>query len=86
MPIVRVFKTTRCPYCTMAIRFLQEVKKVSVQIEDLTGDMEARRALMEETGQRTVPQIFIGDTHVGGYDELRALDRRGELDPLLNRE
>ena len=83
MPVVLVYKTTRCPYCTMAIRFLREVKKVEVKIEDLTGDMEGRMDLIERTGQRTVPQIFIGDHHIGGYDEMRDLDRRGGLDPLL---
>lgn len=51
---------------------------------DLTGDDEGRDALVERTGRRTVPQIYIGDTHVGGYDDLRALDRAGGLDPLLN--
>ncbi len=83
MPVIRVYKTSRCPYCTMAIRFLREVKKVDVDVTDLTGDMAGRMALIERTGQRTVPQIFIGEHHVGGYDEMRAMDRRGELDPLL---
>ena len=83
MPRIRVFKTQRCSYCVMAIRFLREVKGVELEEIDLTGDWDARKELMERTRQRTVPQIYIGDTHVGGYDELRALDRSGGLDPLL---
>jgi len=83
MPRVRMYKSTPCPYCTAAYRFLTEVKGVDVEQIDLSGDMAARMDLMHRTGQRTVPQIFIGDVHVGGYDDLRALDRRGELDPLL---
>ena len=57
---------------------------MEVQEVDLTGDHEARIDLMRRAGgKRTVPQIWIGDTHIGGYDEMRALDRRGGLDPLL---
>jgi glutaredoxin 3 len=57
-----------------------------VAIEKVRVDLEpARRAeMMEKTGRRTVPQIYIGETHVGGYDDLAALDRAGKLDPLLN--
>ena len=70
---------------TNFIRFLTEVKGVEVEIIDMTGDFEARMELVRRTGRRTVPQIFIGDTHVGGYDDLRALDFQGGLDPLLER-
>ena len=83
MPCIQVYKTARCRYCVLAVRFLREVKEVEVEEIDLTGDWEARKALMERSGQRTVPQIYIGETHIGGYDDLRALDRKGELDPLL---
>ena len=83
MPQVRMFKATPCPYCSAALRFLTEIKGVEVEQIDLTGDPAARMDLMRRTGQHTVPQIYIGDVHVGGYDDLRALDRRGGLDPLL---
>ncbi|MEC7947452.1 MAG: glutaredoxin 3 [Myxococcota bacterium] len=83
MPKVRMFKAIPCPYCSAAYRFLTEVKGVEVEEIDLTGDRKARIELMQRTGQRTVPQIFVGDVHVGGYDQMRALDRQGGLDPLL---
>ena len=67
----------------MAIQFLQKVKSQDVEVIDLTGDWGARKALVAETGHRTVPQIFIGETFVGGYDELRALESAGKLDVLL---
>ena len=84
MSKVVLYKAGFCPYCIAATRFLREVKGVEVEEIDLTGDHEARIDLMRRAGgKRTVPQIWIGDSHIGGYDELRALDRRGELDPLL---
>ena len=78
-----MYTTAVCPYCQMAERLL--VAK-GVVIEKVRVDLEpARRAeMMEKTGRRTVPQIYIGETHVGGYDDLAALDRAGKLDPLLN--
>lgn len=82
-PAVLVYRTQTCPYCVAASRFLREVKKVPVEEIDLTYDDAGRRTLAQRTGQRTVPQIFVGDTHVGGYDDMRALDRAGGLDPLL---
>ena len=78
-----VYSSQNCGYCRVAIHFLRTVKEVDVDVVDLTGDWEARKSLIAETGHRTVPQIFIGETFVGGYDELRALDARGELDVLL---
>ena len=83
MSKIVMYKAIPCPYCTAAYRFLTEVKGVEVETIDLTGDRAARLQLMERTGQRTVPQIYINDVHVGGYDELRALDRAGGLDSLL---
>ncbi|RME23647.1 MAG: glutaredoxin [Deltaproteobacteria bacterium] len=86
--LVVIYKTRRCPYCVAASRFLREVKGVAdadIDEIDLTGDHEARIELARRSGMRTVPQIWIGGTHVGGYDDLRALDGRGELDPLLGR-
>jgi glutaredoxin 3 len=82
-PVV-LYKAGICPYCSAALRFLREVKKVTVHEIDLTGDDDARVALMHKAGgRRTVPQIWVGQTHVGGYDDLRALDAQGGLDPLL---
>ena len=77
-----MYTTAVCPYCQMAERLL---RSKGVDIEKVRVDLEpARRAeMMEKTGRRTVPQIYIGDTHVGGYDDLAALDRAGKLDPLL---
>jgi glutaredoxin 3 len=80
---VLMYTTAVCPYCQMAERLLRakgvEVEKVRVDLEP------ARRVeMMEKTGRRTVPQIYVGETHVGGYDDLAALDRAGKLDPLLN--
>lgn len=82
MARVRMYTTAVCPFCQMAERLLQskgaEVDKIRVDL-----DPAERTAMMEKTGRRTVPQIYIGDTHVGGYDDLAALDRAGRLDPLL---
>lgn len=80
---VVIYKTERCPYCVAASRYLREIKQVEPVEIDLTGDWEARLALREKTGSRTVPQIFIGGQLVGGYDDMRALERQGGLDPLL---
>ncbi len=78
-----MYSTGICPFCVMAERLLtakgvKDFEKVRV---DLAPDR--RTEMMERTGRRTVPQIYIGETHVGGYDELAALDRAGKLDPLL---
>ncbi len=80
---VRMYSTAVCPYCNMAERLLKS--KGVEEIEKIRVDLEpAQRALMmEKTGRRTVPQIYIGDVHVGGFDDLSALDREGKLDPLL---
>jgi glutaredoxin 3 len=77
-----MYTTAVCPYCMMAERLL--VSK-GVEIEKVRIDLDpARRAeMMEKTGRRTVPQIYVGETHVGGYDDLAALERAGKLDPLL---
>jgi glutaredoxin 3 len=77
-----MYSTGVCPYCVMAERLL--VAK-GVQIEKVRVDLDPARRLemMEKTGRRTVPQIYIGETHVGGYDDLAALDRAGKLDRLL---
>ncbi len=82
MKNVRIYTARTCPYCVRAKRLLER-KNVSYEEIDVSMDDEARLKLMETTGLRTVPQIFIGDRHVGGSDDLHALEQRGELDPLL---
>ena len=81
-----VYKSNPCAYCSAAIRFLQGYKEKEIKIIDLTGDLEARRKLMESTGSRTVPQIYIFGSYVGGYDEMIQLENQGKLDELLERE
>ncbi len=78
-----MYTTAVCPYCQMAERLLR-VKGVAL-IDKIRVDLDpAKRAeMMEKTGRRTVPQIYIGNTHVGGFDELSALDHAGRLDGLL---
>ena len=80
---VKMYTTAVCPFCTRAKQFLQ-TKGVEI-IHEIRVDMQPaeRMKMMQITGRRTVPQIFIGDTHVGGCDDLMALDRRGALEPLL---
>ena len=84
MQAVKMYTTAVCPYCIRAKQILKA--KGVEQIEEIRIDMEPeeRAKMMEITGRRTVPQIFIGDTHVGGCDDLVALDGRGGLVPLLN--
>jgi glutaredoxin 3 len=83
MAKVTMYATGVCPYCLMAERLLRS--KGVAQIEKIRVDLEpARRTeMMERTGRRTVPQIYVGERHVGGYDDLAALDRAGGLDQLL---
>ena len=78
-----MYSTAVCPYCIMAERLLKS--KGVAQIEKIRVDLEPqqRAEMMQKTGRRTVPQIYIGDTHVGGFDDLSALDRQGKLDSLL---
>ena len=78
-----MYSTGVCPFCQMAERLLRSkgvaaIDKIRVDVEP-----ERRVEMMEKTGRRTVPQIYIGETHVGGYDDLAALDRAGRLDELL---
>lgn len=84
MQIVKMYTTQVCPYCTRAKSLLQQ--RGVTQIEEIRVDLDpqAREHMMSITGRRTVPQIFVGDTHVGGCDDLFALDQRGGLTPLLN--
>jgi glutaredoxin 3 len=84
MQTVKMYTTAVCPYCIRAKQILKT--KGVEQIEEIRVDLqpEARMAMMELTGRRSVPQIFIGSTHVGGCDDLVALDGQGGLVPLLN--
>lgn len=86
MKRVLMYSTGVCPYCVRAEQLLRargvtDIEKVRVDLEP-----EQREQMMNRTGRRTVPQIFIGDTHVGGCDDLYALDRAGELLPLLQND
>lgn len=81
-----MYCTAMCPYCQRAEQLLRsrgvtEVEKIRIDLEP-----ERRVEMMEKTGRRTVPQIYIGQTHVGGYDDLAALDRAGRLSELLRTE
>jgi glutaredoxin 3 len=83
MAKVRMYSTAVCPYCQRAEMLLKS--KGVAEIEKIRIDLDPARRdeMMEKTGRRTVPQIYIGEVHVGGFDDLAALDRAGKLDPLL---
>lgn len=85
MPQILMYTTATCPYCVNAERLLRS--KGVMEIDKVRVDLEPRKRveMMEKTGRRTVPQIWIGERHVGGFDDLRALDMAGELDPLLTK-
>lgn len=83
MPKIIMYTSAVCPYCINAERLLNnkgvtEIDKIRIDLQP-----ELRAEMMEKTGRRTVPQIYIGARHVGGFDDLRALDLAGELDKLL---
>lgn len=83
MAHILMYTSAYCPYCANAERLLQskgvkEIEKIRIDMEP-----EKRVEMMEKTGRRTVPQIYIDDRHIGGFDDLRALDLAGGLDPLL---
>jgi len=85
-PAIRMYTTAVCPYCIRAEQLLRnkgiaELEKIRIDL-----DPEQRDHMMQITGRRTVPQIFIGDYHVGGCDDLMALDRAGKLEPMLRGE
>ncbi len=83
MAHIVMYTTASCPYCINAERLLlskgvADIHKIRVDLQP-----ELRVEMMQKTGRRTVPQIYIDERHIGGFDELRQLDRAGELDPLL---
>ena len=84
MPAVKIYTTSTCPYCHAAKRLLAQ-KAVTYTEIDVGGRSDLREMLRQKSGGRTtVPQIWIGETHVGGCDDLYALEASGELDTLLN--
>jgi len=84
MARVRMYTTAVCPFCQMAERLLREKGVADIDKVRVDLDPGQRSEMMEKTGRRTVPQIYIGETHVGGYDDLAALDRAGKLALLLS--
>lgn len=83
MQAVKMYTTAVCPYCVRAKQLLKSKGVEQIEEIRIDTDPQARTHMMEITGRRTVPQIFIGDTHVGGCDDLYALDGQGGLMPLL---
>ncbi|WP_421867116.1 glutaredoxin 3 [Motiliproteus sp.] len=84
MPNITVYSTAYCPYCIRAKMLLEQK---GAEFDEIRVDQQPKKRvemMARSNGGRTVPQIFIGDTHVGGCDELFALERQGRLDPLLN--
>jgi glutaredoxin 3 len=82
VPDVTMYTTAVCPYCVAAKNFLKSRNVTWTEVR-VDTDPEARRAMMAMSRRTSVPQIFINGTHVGGFDEMVAMDRRGELKPLL---
>ncbi|MBS3963970.1 MAG: glutaredoxin 3 [Methylomonas sp.] len=85
MADIIIYTGRLCPYCTMAKKLLER-KGVAYTEIDVDAQPDLRQEMMAKTGRRTVPQIYIGQHHVGGFDDLRALDMRQELDVLLQDE
>ena len=83
MAKVLMYSTGVCPYCVMAERLLRSKGVADLEKVRVDLDPARREEMVTRTGRRTVPQIYIGERHVGGFDDLAALDHAGELDPLL---
>ena len=83
MPHVKMYTTAVCPYCVRAKQILKSKGVIDIEEIRIDTQPEIRQYMMDITGRRTVPQIFIGQTHVGGCDDLMALDAKGGLMPLL---
>ena len=81
-PLVTIYTRAFCPYCTRALTLLRR-KGAAVKEVDVTFDTDKRHEMFARSGRRTYPQIFVGEAHVGGCDDLHALDASGGLDPLL---
>jgi glutaredoxin 3 len=85
-PPIRIYATAVCPYCVRAEQLLRHKGVTDIDKIRIDLDPQRRDEMMQLTGRRTVPQIFIGDYHVGGCDDLHALERAGRLEPLLRGE
>ena len=83
MPPIKMYTTAVCPYCVRAKQLLHARGVTSIEEVRIDQDPQQREHMMQLTGRRTVPQIFIGDHHVGGCDDLMALDSLGRLMPML---
>ncbi len=83
MAKILMYSSTVCPYCINAERLLKSKGVTVIEKINVDAQPELRQQMMEKTGRRTVPQIYIDDRHIGGFDDLRALDLAGGLDPLL---
>lgn len=83
MAKILMYSSTVCPYCINAERLLKSKGVTAIEKINVDAQPELRQQMMEKTGRRTVPQIYIDDRHIGGFDDLRALDLAGGLDPLL---
>jgi glutaredoxin 3 len=83
VPTITMYTTAICPYCIQAERYLKAKGVTDIDYVRVDLDPALRHAMMQRTGRRTVPQIFIDAFHVGGYDDLVALDHAGRLEPLL---
>lgn len=83
MANIVMYTTAYCPYCSNAERLLMNKGAVEINKIRIDTEPELRQEMMEKTGRRTVPQIYIDDRHIGGFDDLRALDLAGELEALL---
>lgn len=83
MPTVQMYATALCPYCVRARRLL---KRKGIEFEEIRvdKDQDQMRTMIQRSQRTTVPQVFIGDQHIGGYDDMAALDQAGKLDPLLS--
>jgi glutaredoxin 3 len=84
-PSITLYTTAICPYCVAAKNFLKSKGRDWTEVR-IDTDPAAREAMVAKTRRTSVPQIFIGETHVGGYDDMMALNRAGKLEPLLNGE
>jgi glutaredoxin 3 len=82
-PTITMYTTASCPFCIQAERYLKAKGAAAIDFIRVDLDPAMRRTMMERTGRRTVPQIYIDGFHVGGYEDLVALDRAGRLQPLL---
>jgi glutaredoxin 3 len=85
MSNVRLYSKQQCPFCVRA-KALLDKKGVAYEVVDVEGNDELRLWLAEASGQKTVPQIFVGDRPLGGFSDIDALDKQGKLDPLLRGE